>query len=682
MNRELVLAFAVFLFSLVLASCGGGGGGGSDSSPDRVNNNGPTEPEDLQTGLFTDAPVTGLRYVQGDREGYTDSGRFTYNANSSKPVCFYIDELLLGCAHGGEVVTPYHLAAPGQPAGLQSGYNISRLLISLDQSTAPEIDLPPQNHNIKGSINFALSDGAFATDIVVTDLVERYAPSGTLASRQQANDHMADNADVQQAINNLHATLDAQISNMNIQWDSTLAGPGVLAHVEASASGSSSPSEHLYLEVSNGEGGLYLSRITHVDTQGRYTYLTLNESGYPFKVSKNGRNYAYINMLDTTLESIIATSSYQPKRSGNLVGNGGLSDSIETAYIQDQQAEELVAAVENLSNATFNRDDMLRVASHASSYVRGVACANESEHCNTYLQDALLLAEVDDDYANRVIGWEATELSPRLCLNMVIPGMPGEERCSFAPNLEQFNVVMAQQSGSYSGAGKVEPETELSFLYEVAMHDWIGNVGVNHRFVCVGGLELYSFSDDNFYIESKNGACYPLSSSDVFSVMYPEFECTPSPYQVTIEYCDDIVDFSDWQDFNEKRELAYRIANRYVKYGIGQRLSYFGLLDGMPSYVDTDRLNARESIPDFSALNWFDSYSVGVEGEDFYANGVIENLFGYYSPTPLGTLVQVTDSKLNLGMASLGVSLKYRSPSALGVTLDIRGIGLVSSVIR
>ncbi|HCB39543.1 MAG TPA: hypothetical protein DEP79_07620, partial [Gammaproteobacteria bacterium] len=217
---------------VVLVSCGGGGGGGGDSSPSNLEDNPEPElPQDLQTGIFTDAPVTGLRYEHGRITGYTDDGEFQYDANSSDPVCFYIGEVRLGCSVVGAIITPFDLSAPGQPAGLQSGYNITRLLNSLDVSDTPEISLSEETRRATGIITFAVSDAVFATDELVVDLVNRYAPEGVLLSREQASNLIADNADVQTAISNLNQVLNESVSGITIRWNGALTGPGVLAHI-------------------------------------------------------------------------------------------------------------------------------------------------------------------------------------------------------------------------------------------------------------------------------------------------------------------------------------------------------------------------------------------------------------------------------------------------------------------
>ena len=675
-----VLVIRIFKTLLVLcvsalSACGGGGGSGGNSSPDRSDNGPEPIPEELQSGLFTDAPVTGLRFTQGTRQGYTDEGRFAYDANSSEPVCFYIDELQLGCAAGETVVTPFDLFSPGQPAGLQSGYNISRLLVSLDQSSDADIVLPAQGKNIQGSINFSLADGEFATDIVVKDLVERYAPAGALVSRQDVDAHIANNADVQQAISDLNAELNERVSSIQIQWNSTLNDVGVLAQVEAKPLDSSQKSEHVYLEVDPSEAGLYLSRVTHVDSQGNFTYLTLDEEGLPLKVSDGVKTYSYINVLNTELADIVATSSYQPTRKGVLVGNGGLSDSQDTSYIQEQKAAEIVDAMARLSSAEFTEDDLLRVASHATSYVKAVACYDSSGSCHAYMQDALLLAEIDPVYAERVIGWEATVLSPRLCLTSAFPGVENSESCSIAPNLAEFNVVISQRMASYQGLEVLTlPEALLSHSYTVLMRDWMGDVAVQYRFWCSGSFVGYKFSDETYYFGNKPeiASCQPIPSGEL-PFELSEFECTPPPYEATTRFCDDYVDFQDWPEFENKRSLAFRIANRLVYSGVGHQLRFYGSVDGQSVYRDVDSMEAEKRIPEFTFSKWLRSLNVVTEGEDFIVTGVVEDLFGYYSPPSFVTWFYPEIGQPDAGIGIFQSALTFQDYEGTEVTLEILG---------
>ena len=678
MKNKWIFTATLLISVLSISSCGGGGGGSRGGDKDSGPANTQTLPEDLQTGLFTDAPVTGLRYVQGPREGYTVNGQFTYDANSSKPICFYIGKLLLGCSDGSTVITPYDLSSSGQPASLQSGYNISRLLISLDESSEPEIELPQNTENVMGSINFGLSDGEFATDAVVNDLIERYAPSGSLVTRQDVDAHIAGNADVKQAIDNLQDNLDFHIASIDIQWNSSLVEPGVLAHIEAKPQDQNQRSEHLYLELDSGDSDLYLARLVHVDAQGKYTYVTLKEDGYPFKVSNNGRTYAYINMLDTTLESMIATSSYQPERGGYLIGEGGLSDREETTYISDQKAVEILAAVARLTTGEFDKDDLLRIASHGASYIRGVACSSASSECYTYLEDALLLAEVDSVYNNQKLSWEATALSTKLCLPLST--VTESENCSHAPNLEEFNVVLSQRMDSYAGGIEVDlPLVPFSYTHSVQMRDWVGDIVVQYEFYCSGRYTLYKFADDTYYYGVKPGvsSCQPYDP-EIFGGRLVYICYLPSGQTRTD--CEDFLGFDEWPDFEKKLELALKVTNRLTGHGLGQRLAYWGTWDyeNVPysSYFNYELLEAFRRFPDgpyTNPLAWLNSLKVNTDQEDYFVSGPFKNNIGEYDRTPLGSQILINPDNTSDNLLFSSSGLKFRDRNGLEVQLDIYG---------
>jgi hypothetical protein len=122
----MILSRSAVLLSLsVISACGGGG------------RDAPT----VQTGVFVDAPVAGLRYATVSQAGLTDgSGTFRYLPG--EVVQFRIGDILLGAADGKAVVTPFELI-PGADARLPirdnppGVTNIARLLATLDADHDP-----------------------------------------------------------------------------------------------------------------------------------------------------------------------------------------------------------------------------------------------------------------------------------------------------------------------------------------------------------------------------------------------------------------------------------------------------------------------------------------------------------------------------------------------------------------
>jgi hypothetical protein len=121
----LMLGFIV-LFTF---SCGNGGGGGSSS----------------QTGVFEDAPVSGLGYstVPGALNGTTNSrGVFQYQKDDV--VTFFIGNMILGSGMAKDIMSPLDLVSGAKEIDDPTVVNIARLLQSLDVSTsASMIKLPP-----------------------------------------------------------------------------------------------------------------------------------------------------------------------------------------------------------------------------------------------------------------------------------------------------------------------------------------------------------------------------------------------------------------------------------------------------------------------------------------------------------------------------------------------------------
>ena len=567
-------------FGLVV-SCGGGGGSGSsgdDSSPNNLGNDpDPALPQDLQSGLFTDAPVTGLRYEQGSITGYTANGQFQFDANSSEPVCFYLGEVRLGCSNGGAIVTPFDLSAPGQPAGLQSGYNITRLLNSLDTTDTPEITLPENINGARGVVNFAVSDGMFTTDELVIDLVNRYSPEGSLLSREQASTLIADNADVQAAISNLNQVLNREISEITIEWDSTLNGPGVLAHVISVSAGTPANEGHLYIEIGDDSGELYLQRTTYISASQGYVYVSWNKNGIPERVSLNGRTYGYFNYLETLMADWVNTSAYHPRKAGYLVGEGGFSDKIETGYVSDQISQDVLAITNILGTDQFAQGDMLRLASHSMFVIQNILCAGTIDgSCGSRASDALLNAVGDAGYSSQILSWVPRTLDTDICLpDLDINGLNG---CGDTPNLDEFNVVMSQRVNSYSGMESphwaripydIEGlDVEPLLKFGVNIEKVIDGIRLKNSMRCDSETIVYEFSDGNFYIAERSGELSCTESTQVFCYSlerHDRVSCDENGYYSV----------SDWPDFDADIQLAYDVVSQVKRKGVGFILNYY-----------------------------------------------------------------------------------------------------------
>lgn len=143
------------------------GCGGSSSGEDEDQENPETEiignPE--PTGIFVDAPVAGLSYQQGSREGTTDEhGTFTYDPNGD-PMTFSVGAYRLGQSAPTARVTPHDLTVDSVQV---NPINVARFLQSLDHDQNPDngIDLTQaaaQLNTVTVDLDFTLSDEQFDT---------------------------------------------------------------------------------------------------------------------------------------------------------------------------------------------------------------------------------------------------------------------------------------------------------------------------------------------------------------------------------------------------------------------------------------------------------------------------------------------------------------------------------------
>ncbi|MBF0262860.1 MAG: beta-lactamase family protein [Magnetococcales bacterium] len=149
--NEKFSALAAISLGLVSAACGGGGGDGTNLA-NAVN-------PALVTGVFSDAPVDGLIYktytinAQGTyletnastTKKTSDGGKFQYNAVSDSRVRFFVDNLAIGEAATGSVVTPMDLVADSttalanvqDPDSTDRVIKVLRLLQTLDSDNNP-----------------------------------------------------------------------------------------------------------------------------------------------------------------------------------------------------------------------------------------------------------------------------------------------------------------------------------------------------------------------------------------------------------------------------------------------------------------------------------------------------------------------------------------------------------------
>ncbi|MEM7208197.1 MAG: hypothetical protein AAF434_10255 [Pseudomonadota bacterium] len=157
----------------MLASCGGGGGGG-----DSDDNNGSNS---VNTGVFLDSPVEGIRYRTRTESGVTDAnGTFRYR--DGEIVTFSAGGLLLGGFLGRARITPIETSFAFSTEEPRVR-NVIRLLQTLDDDNNPDngIKMPP-------SID-TLSDAIDLDDINSVQSGVNAIGGGTLVSEADALSH-------------------------------------------------------------------------------------------------------------------------------------------------------------------------------------------------------------------------------------------------------------------------------------------------------------------------------------------------------------------------------------------------------------------------------------------------------------------------------------------------------------
>jgi hypothetical protein len=112
--------FILYIFLFFIAACGGGSGDSNNNS----------DYSDLNTGVFTDSPVSGLGYTCGDVQGMTDEDG-TYRCKIGDSIRFYIGNINLGSTIFSSIISPLDLVENGGTRTPEV-QNIARFLQMLD----------------------------------------------------------------------------------------------------------------------------------------------------------------------------------------------------------------------------------------------------------------------------------------------------------------------------------------------------------------------------------------------------------------------------------------------------------------------------------------------------------------------------------------------------------------------
>jgi hypothetical protein len=205
MNQHTSIWLIPTLCLLLLSGCGGSSsssGGGSSSG--------------TATGVFTDSPVQGLRYVSGTLSGVTDS-KGTFQYEKGQTVSFYVGDILIGQANGQAVLTPVNLVSGATDQTNPTVSNIAQFLQSLDDDGNPAngITITSQESTLAAgdSVNFNQSIANFANDGNVQTILAALTAVTSAGPRNPVPANTAQN--------NLQNTLLALLSG---NWSGTYSG--------------------------------------------------------------------------------------------------------------------------------------------------------------------------------------------------------------------------------------------------------------------------------------------------------------------------------------------------------------------------------------------------------------------------------------------------------------------------
>lgn len=203
MKRSTTFLSTALLASMVsaLVACGGGGGGGdSSSSSTTVSTSSSSSAaastasssssagtlaagasdgtSSLQTGVYLDSRVAGLRYVTATQSGYTDANG-AYQFIPGETVQFYLYGTALNSTQASLVLTP----ADATDADLDYTVNLLRFLQTVDTDndasngiTLPTVDASDASY----VINFNQDIYAFEQDASVLAFLTKYASESGL----------------------------------------------------------------------------------------------------------------------------------------------------------------------------------------------------------------------------------------------------------------------------------------------------------------------------------------------------------------------------------------------------------------------------------------------------------------------------------------------------------------------
>jgi uncharacterized protein (TIGR02145 family) len=203
MKLNKLKAGALLCSILLLAGCGGGGGSSNPSISDDSGNSDAT----TKTGLFIDAPVTGLSYqTSSGLQGVLQQGKFTYQVGDQ--ITFKLGDLTLTTQEAAELISVLQD---------ENGANISAMLIALDDDGNPENGIVIKEE----TVNLFRQNVSFVSSEIAADDPQFQVLFKGLTGKDIPPEHIAANhaggALKQQLLKSLDSPLyDAYIGSMGL----------------------------------------------------------------------------------------------------------------------------------------------------------------------------------------------------------------------------------------------------------------------------------------------------------------------------------------------------------------------------------------------------------------------------------------------------------------------------------
>ena len=564
----------IVITCISIISCGGGGGGGvGPSEPASLSTEPPpTNPTNIKRGIFTDGPVEGLKYKQGSLNGITNAlGEFEYDANSSIPVTFFVGSIELGSAMGGDVITPYDLSVGGKSNSLQSGFNISRFLLSMDIEPEQNIQLPASD-GLVGEFDFSTTTETFEQNETLNALVKIYG-SGELESVSSTEMHLALNPAIAESKLKLNADLKQAITDIQFTWDASFQGSGVLLKAESN-------DQSLFVieaNVDDESGSLSLTRISLFYDKGSYLVFDVNNVIEPTLVSRSGSVKLFANLAYMDIARLLRLETFSPTKEGALMDDSGYQGRIKLPPVSNNIRLEIIELLEKYNVEGFSETDAFKLAQKMLSIAELLACGDVETICSIDLAKAFTYSLENDPYFSEVVSVHEGSVE-QFCVPVDV-GISAISSCGSYLYQADFSDLVGVQ---FVNSRISSPQTKLisSEVYFLLFDLYDPSIG----------YEIYT-CDVDFFMEVY-GSYVQYSSSGNYSCYWGSFPDEEFP--------------SDWQ---QKRAAMELFVDRYLN-------NFLELLEPAPSnfpYLEFISYLSVSTPRNLGANSWYELYQGGTE---------------------------------------------------------------------